>query len=431
MRVLMISPYFPPLLSVGSLRAWSFACGFADRGHDVHVLTTGKRDDQRGLELSDARLTVHEVPVPRRAILDRVRRSAAKPAGEHVPGDGAGGGVLREMKERTGVFSSVRMPDLTDAWINPAARVADIAGPWDLVVSSCGPYTAHLVALKLGSARGRWIADYRDLWTTNHQFGGLYPFTLRERVLERRVLAQADAATTVSEPLAEQLRAAGARRVQVIYNGHFEQEPESLDAARAFADEDIVRLVYTGSIYPKHQDVRPVLRAMASDAGLASRVRLVVAGQGGTHWLAEAKRCGVEGSVEVRGMVSRPEALRMQRDADALLAIEFGGESDGVLSGKIFEYLHAEAPILVAGERTGGGRGCVGEMVERVGRGRVCPDEASMAAALRALASGSAIVDDGARREAEIAFYSREKQASRLVDLGECLTGCQAKSVLL
>ncbi|MBX3322068.1 MAG: glycosyltransferase [Phycisphaeraceae bacterium] len=425
MRVLMISPYFPPLLSVGSLRAWSFAKGFADRGHCVHVLTTAKREDQRGLEVSDGRLTVHEIAVPKRLLLDHVRRSHAAPAGEHVPGEGGGGGILREVKERTGVFSSVRMPDMTDAWIGPATKAAEIAGPWDLVISSCGPYTAHLVALRLGSQRGRWIADYRDLWTTNHQFAGLYPFTLREKALERRVMAQADAATTVSEPLARRLHDAGARRVQVIYNGFFEHEPEEVDATGVFASDGRTRVVYTGTVYPKHQDVRPVLRAIAASPRLRECVRLVVAGQGMSHWLGEARRLGVEDVVEAMGLVSRPNALRLQRDADALLAIEYDGDYDGVLSGKIFEYLSASAPIVVTGPR-----GCVGDLVERVGRGSACVDDEALRRTLEGIVDGRG-ANQAARREHEIAFYTREKQADRLVDLGECLTGCQARAQAL
>lgn len=421
MRVLIVSPYFPPLLSVGSLRAWSFATGFADAGHEVHVLTTTKRADQHGLEVADDRLQIHEIAARGRPLLDHVRKSHARPPEEHSPGDDAGHGFLRSMKERTGVFSSVRMPDMTDSWVKPASDWASERGRWDLVLSSSGPYTAHLAALRMGGMRGRWIADFRDLWTENHQFRGLYPFTLREKSLERRILAQADVLTTVSEPLGEQLREAGARRVHVIFNGYFEHEPEPIADEPCFAADGCVRLVYTGSLYPSHQDAGPLLRAIASLGQDAGRVRVVVAGGGAGHWRECANSAGVPECLDHRGQVSRPEAVRLQRDADALVAIEFSGTCDGVLSGKIFEYIRAEAPVLVVGRP-----GCVADLVAQTGRGVCGADERQIAAFVRTLLSGAR--PRCARDDHAIACYSREHQASRLVDVGEHLVGVGAQT---
>lgn len=416
MRVLIISPYFPPLLSVGSLRAWSIATGFADAGHEVTVLTTAKRADQHGLEVADDRVVVEEIAAKGRPLLDHVRRSHAHETEMHAPGDRSRGGLLRSMKERTGVFSSVRMPDMTDAWVKPAAGWACERGPWNLVVSSSGPYTAHLTALRMGGMRGRWIADFRDLWTENHRFRGLYPFTLRERTLERRILCQSDAATTVSEPLGEQLRQNGARRVHVIYNGFFEREPEPIDPAPVFGDDGVFRLVYTGSIYPGPQDAGPVFQAIASLGDRAGRVQVVVAGSGEAYWKEQAQRAGVPDAAVHLGQLSRPESLRLQRDADALLAIEFEGQSKGVLSGKIFEYLHATAPVLVSGRP-----GCVGELVEGTGRGQRTPTESDLRVMLERFLKSESVAftrDDDA-----IAEYSRERQAARMVAIGEHLTG--------
>ncbi len=423
MRVLIVSPYFPPLLSVGSLRAWSLATGFADAGHEVTVLTTVKRADQQGLGLADQRVAVAEVAAKGRPLLDHVRRSHAHETEVHAPGDTTSGGLLRSMKERTGVFSSVRMPDMTDAWVKPAAAWASERGPWNLVVSSSGPYTAHLTALRMGGMRGRWIADFRDLWTENHRFRGLYPFTLRERTLERRILAQADAVTTVSEPLCEQLRESGAPRVHVIYNGYFEHEPEPVDPLPVFPEDGVARLVYTGSIYPGPQDASPVFRAIAALGELGRRVKVVVAGSGGAYWHEQAKAAGVPGAIEHRGQVSRPESLRLQRDANALLAIEFVGSGDGVLSGKIFEYLRASAPILVIGQH-----GCVGALVERTGRGQSTPTDVDITSALERLIKcrDAETMQDAmtfSRDDDAIAAYSREHQATRMVAIGEHLAG--------
>src|SRR4029079_10285600 len=52
--------------------------------------------------------------------------------------------------------------------------------------------------------------------------------------------------------------------------------------------------------------------------------------------------------LELIPYAARPELLELQRDSEALLLLipDAGGRGRGVLSGKVFEYLAAERPIL-------------------------------------------------------------------------------------
>lgn len=422
MRVLIVSPLYPPRLRVGALRTFSFARGFADAGHEVSVLTTAKRPDQGGLDVHDPRVRVVELPWRCGPLIDRLRASCEVSPEVHVPGRGKG--FLGRLKERTGVFSSARMPDLTDGWVEPARQWGRANGPFDVMLTSSGPYTAHLVGLGLRESARLWIADFRDLWTDNHSFPGLYPFIMRERMLERRVLAQADVVTTVSEPLGEQLRRAGTRQVEVIYNGHFEREIEPVPSERVFPDDGLRRIVYTGSIYPRQQDCGPIFAALVSLGEKARRFRVVVAGSGQPHWQSVAEQHGVAHLFEHRGPVPRPMSLAMQRDADALLAVEFAGTCDGVLSGKIFEYLASRAPIIVTGPR-----GCVGDLVEEAGRGVAVETPEQVREVLMGLLESRPPVR-GMRRDDLIASFAREAQAARLCQLAESLSPAPAAHAL-
>src|SRR5262249_55154642 len=156
-------------------------------------------------------------------------------------------------KARSGIFSAVRQPDLTDGWVRPAVDWAGAHGPWDVVVGSGGPPAAHLAALGIkqaGRAR-RGVADFRDLRTGHHIYGGLFPFTLIERRRERRVLAAADRLVTVSPGLADRLRAKSGKPVDVIYNGYDPESFAGLDPEPAFPKDGRVRLVYTGTVYER------------------------------------------------------------------------------------------------------------------------------------------------------------------------------------
>src|SRR4029077_14155662 len=120
----------------------------------------------------------------------------------------------------------------------------------DVVVSSGGPPAAHLVPLGI-KARGQfasWTADFRDLWTDNHIYTGLFPFTLMERERERRVLANADRLVTVSPELACRLPAKARKPVEVIYNGYDPETFAGLSAETEFPADGRVRLVYTGTV---------------------------------------------------------------------------------------------------------------------------------------------------------------------------------------
>jgi glycosyltransferase involved in cell wall biosynthesis len=375
-RLLIVSPYFPPQASVASLRVHSFARGWTDLGEQVTVLTTAKRADQVGLDLPGAGFEVVELAYrvpPWLESLRRVRQAEAAPGTNGAPlGARQLLALLRRLRERRGIFASVRMPDLTDHWVRPALAWCRARGPWDVAVSSSGPYTAHLVGLALRRAGlvTTWVADFRDLWTENHIYRGLFPFTWRERAAERACLRSADLLVTVSDGLARRLAARTTRPVKVIPNGFDADALIGLPAESIYPDDGTIRLVHTGTTYPTGQAPDLVIRALARvrelAPALAARLRLTVAGRGSGIWEDLARRSGVGDLVDVRGVVPRGDALRLQRDADGLILLDWSRPDEGVLTGKLFEYLAVTAPILVVGGRSDSS---IADVVHRSGRG--------------------------------------------------------------
>jgi len=108
-----------------------------------------------------------------------------------------------------------------------------------------------------------WLADYRDLWIENHTFSGLWPFTVFEKFLEKKIIRSADQLTTVSHPLAEILSHKFPEiPVDVIENGF---DPESMDEVPEdyfVGQPKKIRMVYTGSIYPAKRDPSPLFQAI-------------------------------------------------------------------------------------------------------------------------------------------------------------------------
>src|SRR5689334_24833420 len=79
MRILLVSPYFPPQNAVASLRVHAFAQCWARAGHDVTVLTTAKRSDQQGLDLPRQDMRIVELPYVAPRLFERLR-SAHRPS---------------------------------------------------------------------------------------------------------------------------------------------------------------------------------------------------------------------------------------------------------------------------------------------------------------------------------------------------------------
>lgn len=400
MRILLISPYYPPQPAVASLRVHAFARDWAQAGEEVTVLTTRKRGDQRGMERPRENFEVVELEyrVPR--LLEKLRAEHKTTNGDARVSDSTRPGKQsrlsrwRRLRERSGVFASVRMPDLTDWWVKPAIRWAKERarrdGIWDAIISSSGPYTAHLVAraLRRGEYARVWAADFRDLWTNNHQFRGLFPFTLREWWLERDCLAHADLIVTVSEGLARVLRVKTIRPVRLVPNGFDPDDHAALRTMRAFPNDGLVRLVYTGTLYANQQDPTPLLNAMKhlrdEAPELGARLRLVVAGAETSPWRECAAAVGVTDLLDDRRLLPREDALCLQRDADALLLIDWPNSDQGVLTGKLFEYLHATAPILLVSAQPDSPPA---EYVRQANRGHIIPrgDDEQLLARLRQL----------------------------------------------
>jgi glycosyltransferase involved in cell wall biosynthesis len=387
MRILLVSPFFPPLHAVASLRTYGFARAWARAGCEVTVLTTAKRPDQAGMPRPLESIKVVEVEYAAPVLLEKLRRrhKSALPAPPGPLDQSSGNGLpapprrwfrlLRWFRERTGVFSSVRMPDLTDFWVGPAlawARRQPAERPWDVVVSSAGPYTAHLVAraLKRDRRARYWVADFRDLWTQNHLYHGLFPFTLIETREESRCLREADLLVTVTEELAGKLRSRTVRPVEVIYNGYDPESLTLLPAAPYFPPDGQRRLVYSGTFYPQGQDPTPLLCALkrlrALQPNLGKSLSLVVAGWSGPLWRELARRHGVADLLHILGVLPHEETLRLERDATALVLLDWHDPRQGVMTGKVFEYLSAPGPILTIGGATDS---TLAQMIRRTGRG--------------------------------------------------------------
>jgi glycosyltransferase involved in cell wall biosynthesis len=355
MRILIVSTFFPPLNSIASLRPYSWAKEWGRQGHDVTVLTTEKQQDKSvSLNVEHTGYRLIEVPLPR--FIHQAKSSHSQ--GISKPGmKQLFKSLFERARHRLGIFNACRMPDFADLWIKPALNAIKQETPYDVVVSSAGPYSVHILSyiLKKKGIAKKWVADYRDTWSNNYFYPGIFPLNFFEKVLEKKILRYADTITTVSQPLADIfISKYGQEKVATVPNGFDPDDLRNIDANPAFQEDDKFRIVHTGSIYLGRRDPSPLFQAI-SELGHTHQEKLklfevvfVGANQANLKTLIERYQVGEW--VKHIGFVSRERALSMQRDAHALLFLPWNDPNvDGIVTGKIFEYFYSNTPIIALG----------------------------------------------------------------------------------
>jgi glycosyltransferase involved in cell wall biosynthesis len=229
----------------------------------------------------------------------------------------------------------------------------------------------------------RWVADLRDSIATHpHRRYESALVRAKERAsgsVARLVARRADAIVTASDAIADETLALKPEGVvTTILNGADFDDFKGLEYRRG----DRFRITHTGSFFGK-RDPRPFLTALAESGLEDVVVRFVGDFRASDREWAES--LGLGARLELHPYVPRREALALQRDSDALLLLipHAGGRGEGVLSGKVFEYVAAERPILAAVPP----EGAAAELIEATGTGIVAPpdDVSAMRMALQEL----------------------------------------------
>ena len=220
------------------------------------------------------------------------------------------------------------------------------------VLSTSSPVTAHVIAHELKGRYGfPWLADLRDLWSQNHNYGYGTARRKVDKWLECRTLGSADALVTVSQPWADRLKELHpAQTIRVIPNGF---DPAHMNRGTEALPERFT-ITYTGTIYPEKQDLPKFLKAvreLIDDRSIDPRrldLRLYTPP---APWLdVEVRNFGLDGVVSLPGIVPYEMALRLQWSSHVLLLLNWEDPLEtGSYPLKLFEYLAARRPILAVG----------------------------------------------------------------------------------
>ena len=457
-RILYVAYYYPPIGGSGVQRSSKMAKYLSRLGHPVTVLSVDIAQGQpldatlsRDIEPSiEVLRTQHQSGwlmatglrivrgLSRRIAGRRGLRKSDTDIAEQTPARWQG--CAQKLLSWAGhcflqVYRAVVVPDDCRGWRKTAVShvLSDLEnGRWDALITTSSPLTAHLIGLDLKRATNvPWVADFRDAWLSN-PFLHLPALTRgRHAALEQQVINEADAVVSVSEPISKDFRMRykdHKDKFITITNGY---DPEDFDLGASSSDSGPYRdnrpfsICYVGTLCGGRSPA-PFLDAVSAmfQEGVLNpdSVSILFVGRVAVEhkYCLSAFQERHPGVLETQGYLEHDRAIDIMTHSCCnllLISLRGGAGTNGVATGKIYEYLAANRPILAVVQD-----GIAADIVRATEAGVVArPDNPSEIK--EAILKCRRWSENGgfSPKENVIGTYSRENQAKELSNLIQSL----------
>jgi len=358
-RVLIITYYWPPSGGAGVQRWVKLSKYLCQQGLEAHVLTVDEAHaSYMQLDPSLGKDVAPEVQVYTTRSFEPLNYYAKLVGKDKTPTAGFSNVDSQKLSIRLLGFvrSHLFIPDPRKGWNRFAYKKAlEIIEQQHIqvVITTSPPHSTQLLGLRLQQKLGiPWLADLRDPWTDIYYYDLLGHSKFSKRIdqrIEKKIMLRADRMLTVSQPLKDMFTAkdTGIRpeKIHVIPNGFDPADFHNLQKARS----SVFTVCYTGTMSDVYkpavffQCLEQVAEAFPQQPVAVQMVGKV------TDALKEEIQQR-ELSVEFVPTVPHSEINQFQLNADLLLlAIPDIENAEGVLTGKLFEYLATGNPLIGIG----------------------------------------------------------------------------------
>ena len=357
-KVLIITYYWPPSGGAGVQRWLKFAKYLPEFGWQPVILTVDpqyasypQRDESLAKEIGPDCLVYTTKSFELYNLYKFISGKKEVPYGGFA-NESKEGFLQKVSKFLRGNFL---LPDPRKGWNKYALEKAEeLIREYDIktVVTTSPPHSTQLIGLKLKKRHNiKWIADLRDPWTDiyyYHQFKHTALARKIDRSYERQVIEQADVIVSVSEDVkrifAEKSRMPIAEKTVVVPNGYDEEDFKLKDLPA----ESRKIITYTGTISEAY-DVDKLLEALVRlDERLKEQLLIRFVGKIPQAIEQRFRDTGLE--IELMGYVDHQKSIEYLLRSDLLLLVlPKVNNNKGILTGKFFEYLASQKPILAIG----------------------------------------------------------------------------------
>lgn len=246
------------------------------------------------------------------------------------------------------------IPDARVGWVKPSVKyLSDYLenNDVDVVITTGPPHSLHLIGMQLKKELNvKWIADFRDPWTTIHYHKSLRLNKTSEKkhkALEAAVLNTADVVTVTSPTTKKEFEKITNKPIEVITNGFDITEEVNYNRDLKFSISHIGSLLSERN--PKN--LWYILAEICKkNTSFKKDLELKFAGAVSDEVKESLSEFNLDENSKFLGYVSHSEALKLQNESQVLLLVEINSaETRAIIPGKLFEYLAAKRPIIALG----------------------------------------------------------------------------------
>tara|TARA_R110002049_G_scaffold329_14_gene1878 strand:- start:3022 stop:4302 length:1281 start_codon:yes stop_codon:yes gene_type:complete len=246
------------------------------------------------------------------------------------------------------------IPDARKYWIKPSvaflSNIIEQEGI-ETVITTGPPHSVHLIGLELKRRnKVRWVTDFRDPWTSigyHKKLKLTASSQTKHKRLEELVLTEADKIIVTSNTTKQEFANITQKPITVITNGY-----DTSNGSPVALDVDFT-VSHIGSLLSGRNPInlwKAFSELIHEIPDFKKYFKLQLAGVISSDVLESIYFYGLQPYTELLGYISHEQAMLYQKKSQVLLLIEIDSEeTQGIIPGKVFEYMAAKRPILGVG----------------------------------------------------------------------------------
>ncbi|HMS64766.1 MAG TPA: glycosyltransferase family 4 protein [Ignavibacteria bacterium] len=366
-KVLVITYYWPPSGGAGVQRILKFVKYFPQSGIKPFVLTV--KEDKASYSVIDKTL-LNDIP----AEAEIFRTDTFEPydyyskllGKKSIPtgfSNESSPGLFQKFSRF--IRGNFFIPDGRKGWIKFAFREACRIIEREsikTVITSSPPHSVQIVGLKLKKKYDiNWIADLRDPWTDIYYYNEFNHLKFAKKIdsdYEKEVLEKADKIITVGKSLknlfAGKSKKIDPAKIHVISNGFDEDDFKLKGNTKTTSDDEFI-ITYTGTLAESYKP-EVFFKALEKVRDKYSDVKfsLRFIGNPATSIIEKIKNSSLENNLVLIPTVTHEKSVEYLLSSTVLLLVIPEIKDDkGILTGKLFEYLGSQKPVICIGPSDG------------------------------------------------------------------------------
>ena len=369
-KILIITYYWPPAGGPGVQRWLKFAKYLPEFGWEPIVLTVDENYasyPQVDTSLLDE---VSGIEVHKTKSIEVLELYSRFSKGKQIPYGGFSNEGDPSFLKKVSRFirGNFFIPDPRKAWNKHAYKKAvELVEKHNIevVVTTSPPHSTQLIGLKLkkNNIIKKWVADLRDPWTDIFYYNKFYPTKWARKVdrnLEAEVINNCDELITISDSNKDvyDKRYGNEDKIHVLTNGFDTADfPQQLFEVTPNINE----FLYTGTVSSEYP-----IEEVVSVAKIFTNHTFRFIGNVHPYFLELVEKEGLSERFIFQKSISHSEIVKeMTKAGILLLLIPKMDNNEGILTGKLFEYLGSKRPIFAIGPKNGDVKG----IIEKTKRG--------------------------------------------------------------